>query len=599
MKNDDAPTFDAGPGQRDEERDTRVDPLELPDATQPGSALSLPAAADLVTPPSPQAPVRLPVGAEEVLFPAPDRVAPPPEATVPRRANGPAEAPRARAPRQRTGWPFVPLGPLLVVIIGLAVALGIGLVGVDRLSRAGAEHAGARAELLAATVAARLGALPPERHLEVTQLAARRGSGAELLVVTTDGAILHDHTLGAPDRATLAAMVTKGRGVAEMRMGRARYAVRPIGSGPDANAPRLVVLVPEPRGAVGVSALASALAALAVLLLGVAAGVAYAVSRDVTRDVEFITDRVRTMAQVRAEPTGELIPLRTMDEVGVLTATFNKLVGRFGKASRAYRGDVARASAADRERAAFLAAVSHELRSPLNAILGFADILVGEVDGPLSLTAKEEVEQIRGSGQHLLGLINDILELSALESGQLRLSRSCVDVAALAREVVRESRGLVGDRPLVVRAFGEALIARVDGRRVRQILGNLVNNAIKFTQRGEVVVRVFREGPMAALVVSDTGPGISQEERAVIFEEYKQASSERPRRRGTGLGLAISRRLVMLHHGSISVESELDKGSTFKVTLPIGDVDAPPSRRAAAPAAAHRVGSPATGQGAP
>lgn len=505
---------------------------------------------------------------------------------------------RVRAPRQRSGWPFLPLAPLLVVVIGLAVALGIGLVGLDQLSRAGDDHAGARAELIAATVAARLGALSGPRRLDATQLAARR-SAAEMLIVTTEGEIIHDQTLGAPDPVALRRMLASGRGVAEMRMGRSHYAVRAIGAQGEAKAPRLVVLVPEPRVAVGSSALASALAALAVLLLGVAATVAYAVSRDVTRDVDFVTHRVRAMAQVRTEPTGELIPTRTMDEVGVLTATFNKLVGRFGKASSAYRGDLARASVADRERAAFLAAVSHELRSPLNAILGFADILMEEVDGPLSPSAKEEVEQIRGSGAHLLSLINDILEFSALESGQLRLTRGRVDVFALASEVMREARGLVGQKPLSVRVEGEPLIARVDGRRVRQILGNLVNNAIKFTQRGQVVVTVRREGMMAAFLVSDTGPGISQQERALIFQEYKQARSEQFRRRGTGLGLAITRRLVMLHHGSISVESELGHGSTFKVLLPIGNIDAPPSRKLSRPPGAHLVaGGPTRPPGA-
>jgi signal transduction histidine kinase len=267
--------------------------------------------------------------------------------------------------------------------------------------------------------------------------------------------------------------------------------------------------------------------------------------------------------------------------VGLLTTAFNKLVGRFGKAEKAYRQDLARASAADRERAAFLAAVSHELRSPLNAILGFADILMEEVDGPLSPSAREEVEQIRGSGAHLLTLINDILEFSALESGQLKLTRGRVDLTGLANEVVREARGLVGEKQLTVRVEGEpSLVARVDGRRVRQVLGNLVNNAIKFTQRGEVVVRVGRENGLASLSVSDTGPGISPQERAVIFHEYKQARSERLKRRGTGLGLAIARRLVTLHQGSIQVESELGRGSTFKVLLPVGNIDAAPSIRA-------------------
>jgi len=475
------------------------------------------------------------------------------------------------------GWSFVPLAPLVVVVVGLAVALGIGCVGLDHLARAGDEHAAARADLLAATVAARLSQLPAERRLEATQLAARR-SDAGLLVVGPDARVVHDVTLGAPDASALAKILAEGRGVAETRLGRARFSVRSIGA--DARAPRLVVFVAEPSAAHGAPALVTALLALTTMLLGVAAAVAYAVSRDVTRDVDYLTHRVTGMAQVRTEPTGELVPARTMDEVGLLTSAFNKLVGRFGKAEKQYREDLARASAADRERAAFLAAVSHELRSPLNAILGFADILMEEVDGPLSASAREEVEQIRGSGAHLLALINDILELSALESGQLKLSRGRVDLTALANEVVREARGLVGEKRLAVRIEGDPqVVARVDGRRVRQILGNLVNNAIKFTQQGHVVVRVLREGGLASLSVSDTGPGISPQERAVIFREYKQAKGERQRRRGTGLGLAIARRLVLLHHGSISVESELGRGSTFKVLLPIGNVDAAPSLR--------------------
>jgi signal transduction histidine kinase len=487
-------------------------------------------------------------------------------------------APMTGVSRPASGWAFVPFAPIVVIVVGLAVALGIGCVGLDHLARAGDDHAGARADLLAATLAARLSKLPPERRLEAAELAARR-SAAELLVVTPDGRVVHDVTLGAPDAAALKQMLDTERGVAVMRLGRSRFSVRPLPLLPASQAPRVVALVAEPSSAQGAPALVTALLALVTLLLGVAATVAYAVSRDVARDVEFVTGRVRGMAQVRTEPTGELIPARTMDEVGLLTSAFNKLVGRFGKAERAYRQDLTRAGAADRERAAFLAAVSHELRSPLNAILGFADILMEEVDGPLSPSAQEEVEQIRGSGAHLLSLINDILEFSALESGQLRLSRGRVDLTALANEVVKEARGLVGEKPLVVRVEAQvgALVARVDGRRVRQILGNLVNNAIKFTQSGEVIVGVGREGQMASLYVSDTGPGISPQERALIFKEYKQARGERQRRRGTGLGLAITRRLVMLHQGTIQVDSEVGHGSTFKVLLPIGNIEAAPS----------------------
>jgi signal transduction histidine kinase len=121
-----------------------------------------------------------------------------------------------------------------------------------------------------------------------------------------------------------------------------------------------------------------------------------------------------------------------------------------------------------------------------------------------------------------------------------------------------------------MRVEGEpGIVADADTRRVRQILTNLVGNAIKFTSRGQVVVTVLRQGNYASVAVADTGPGISPAERAVIFEEYKQAGEERARKRGTGLGLAIARRLVLMHGGTIHVESELGRGSKFQVLLPL------------------------------
>ena len=298
----------------------------------------------------------------------------------------------------------------------------------------------------------------------------------------------------------------------------------------------------------------------------------YLVANPVThgRDVAFVTSHVRRMAQVRSAPTGEPVPVRTMDEVGALTSAFNELVGRFAAAERSYREDLERVQSADRDRSAFLATVSHELRSPLNAILGFADILLAEVDGPISATAREEVEQIRDSGQHLLDLINDILEFSALEGGQLKLTRARVDVAAVVADVLREAAPLVGDKPVTLTGeTTERVLAFADTKRVRQIVTNLVSNAVKFTRRGAVTVTVARHGSYARVSVADTGPGISAAERAVIFDDYKQTSEERKRKRGTGLGLAIARRLVLMHGGAIQVESELGQGSTFRVFLPL------------------------------
>jgi signal transduction histidine kinase len=462
---------------------------------------------------------------------------------------------------ERRAWPLLPLAPVAVIVLGIAAAFAIGVLGASTLSSASDEHAAARAELLASTLGARLEHLTSEERLEAMQRAARK-TGAELVVVTRDGNLIFDASLGMSDRDALRRVVAQRQGEAITGLGRTRFSARPFLN------VFLVAFVREPSAPESGPALLRALVALTTLLVGVAAAVAYAVARDANRDVDFVARRIAGMVHVRSEPAGEVVPVRTMDEVGALTVAFNAVVDRFAAAQSSYQNDLERVRAADRDRAGFLAAVSHELRSPLNAILGFADVLMTEVDGPLSAEGREEVEQIRGSGKHLLDLINDILEFSAIESGQLKLSPARVDLVALAGEVVREAAGLVGERPVTVRMEAHQVYARADSKRVRQVLTNLVGNAIKFTQSGEVLVRVGRRDGWAHLSVRDTGPGISSRELAVIFQEYKQATEERARRRGTGLGLAIARRLVLLHGGRIEVDSQLGVGSTFHVFLP-------------------------------
>jgi len=474
---------------------------------------------------------------------------------------------RQGAFRMNRAWPLLPLAPAIVTVIGIAVALAIGVVGFDHLSRVAEAHAAARASMLADAVAARILPLANSTRLDAMKLAARR-TGAELLMVDGRGDVVLDASLGTMTPTFIRQIAAQHEGSASTRFGPARFAVRPIDPPPSHQA--LLVFVPVPSRPEGAPALLSALLALTTLLVGIAAAVAYFVGRDANADVVFVTDRIAEMARERREPEGELVPVRAMDEVGSLTSEINELMGRFASAERIYRTNLGRARSADRDRAGFLAAVSHELRSPLNSILGFADVLATEVDGPLTESAREEVEQIRGSGVHLLELINDILEFSALEGGQLKLSRSRVDLPQVASDVVREALGVLGTKPVRLFVDGEAgVYAHADARRVRQIIQNLVGNAIKFTQSGEVAITIQRDGSRALLRVRDTGPGISAAERAMIFDEYKQAGEESVRRRGTGLGLAIARRLVLMHGGLITVESELGKGSTFTVTLPL------------------------------
>jgi signal transduction histidine kinase len=263
------------------------------------------------------------------------------------------------------------------------------------------------------------------------------------------------------------------------------------------------------------------------------------------------------------------LPIRSLDQVGLLTAALNVLVARFDAAERSYRADLVRAADLDAERTRFLAGLSHELRTPLNAILGFTHLLESEDDGPLSAAAKEALGQIRQSGEHLRTLIDDILDLSAMESGQLRLAPERFDLRELCEQVVREARATVKDRSIVLFVQGSSeLYLQADPRRLRQVVTNLVSNAIKFTQKGEVCLDVEPSEHGVRLTVSDTGRGIDPNHLERIFQAYRQSGSAQDRPGGAGLGLAIARSLVLLHGGRIDVASELGRGSTFRVELP-------------------------------
>ena len=184
--------------------------------------------------------------------------------------------------------------------------------------------------------------------------------------------------------------------------------------------------------------------------------------------------------------------------------------------------------------------------------MGFADVLLSEVDGPLDEATREELGVIRTSASHLRSLIDDILELSALESGGLKLSRESVDVYAIAEEDRPRAASAGRGKAPAARALGDSrgAIANADPRRLRQILGNIVGNAVKFTSRGGVRIVVEDHGGGEVVVHTiDTGPGIAPAERAAIFEEYAQAGDAATKRKGTGLGLAIARRLVRMHGG--------------------------------------------------
>lgn len=250
----------------------------------------------------------------------------------------------------------------------------------------------------------------------------------------------------------------------------------------------------------------------------------------------------------------------------------------------------------NRMKSEFLANVSHELRTPLNAIVGFADLLSEGIYGELTSRQMKPVERIEASATHLRHLVDQILDLAKMAAGRLEIQADAIDLSVFILDVVSEVESLLSEKNLTISIAVSSLLPRVhtDPNHLRQILLNLIANAVKFTDRGGLTVRarLATDGELSrlpdavsfmdtkkagiawiAVQVIDTGAGIAPHDQARIFEEFEQAnagsrgdSSER----GTGLGLAISRRLAFVLGGDLTVQSELEKGSTFTLWLPSG-----------------------------
>ena len=246
------------------------------------------------------------------------------------------------------------------------------------------------------------------------------------------------------------------------------------------------------------------------------------------------------------------------------------------------RAETERAHAA---KSKFLANMSHELRTPLNAIIGFSEVLTEQMFGEVNDKQMEYLLDIHSSGQHLLSLINDVLDLSKIEAGKMELDLSCFDLGLLLEHSATLVRERAQRHGLALELdVGEGLTEWVaDARKVKQVAVNLLSNAVKFTPNGgRVCVRARQlngvdglSGTWAEVSVTDTGVGIAPEDQALVFEEFRQASGNVLRKaEGTGLGLALVKRFVELHGGTVSLESEPGQGSTFRFTLPQHEVKA-------------------------
>jgi signal transduction histidine kinase/CHASE3 domain sensor protein len=228
--------------------------------------------------------------------------------------------------------------------------------------------------------------------------------------------------------------------------------------------------------------------------------------------------------------------------------------------------------AASRHKSQFLANMSHELRTPLNSVLGFTELLVDGIYGELPEKAKATVSRVQANGRHLLGLINDVLDLSKIEAGQLTLTLEDYSVGQIIRSAATAVEPLARSKGLsLATTIAENLpIGRGDERRLTQVLLNLAGNAVKFTEAGAVDILADAVDGHFEIIVRDTGPGIASGDQQIIFEEFQQVDNSSTRQKGgTGLGLAISKRIVEMHGGTIGVESVPGSGSTFRMTIPI------------------------------
>jgi signal transduction histidine kinase len=228
--------------------------------------------------------------------------------------------------------------------------------------------------------------------------------------------------------------------------------------------------------------------------------------------------------------------------------------------------------AANRHKSQFLANVSHELRTPLNSIIGFTRIVLRRTQGQIADLQKENLQKVLISSEHLLNLINGILDLSKIESGRTEVyveTFKLDDVVRLATSTV-EPMLKDGHVHLVTELANDLPLMKTDRDKLRQVILNLLSNAVKFTEEGEIKVSAWQENSALKLMISDTGIGMKKEALDYIFEEFRQADMSSTRRYGgTGLGLAIAKKFVNLMGGDIAVESEAGKGSKFTLTLPI------------------------------
>ena len=281
-------------------------------------------------------------------------------------------------------------------------------------------------------------------------------------------------------------------------------------------------------------------------------------------------DRVVGALVVRRKAAGEF-PEKTVDLLQTFAAQ-SVLAIQNARLFREIEVKSHQLEVASQHKSQFLANMSHELRTPLNAILGYTELVLDSVYGDMPERVHDVLERVHSNGKHLLGLINDVLDLSKIEAGQLVLTLDDYSIKDVVHSVFTVVEALATEKSLALKVEmpKDLPTAHGDERRLTQVLLNLVGNAIKFTDSGEVVIEAAASNGAYTLSVRDTGPGIDPADQAKIFEEFQQADSSSTKTKGgTGLGLSIARRIVAMHGGRIWVESAPGRGSTFFMNVPV------------------------------
>ena len=268
----------------------------------------------------------------------------------------------------------------------------------------------------------------------------------------------------------------------------------------------------------------------------------------------------------------ERAPTGKKDEVGQLANAFNEMANAIQQREKSLQVAREQAESADKAKSMFLASVSHELRTPLNAIINLTKFVAQGMYGPVNPEQVDILGKTESSGKHLLNLINDVLDISKIEAGSLELFvEENVSIEKVVEMAVETGRTLPIDSAITITHEVEPGLPLLTGdeQRVRQIIFNLISNACKFTEAGQIVVRAYRHGDEIHIAICDSGPGIDPRDHEMIFDVFRQTHAGLRKSTGTGLGLPISRRLAEAHGGRLWLESSPGKGATFFVALPI------------------------------